>query len=54
MGELLPKGQLAGKPAADQLPVTRHSAQSDQRQTERTSQHQKLPQKPIGGPAEAC
>ena len=31
MGELLPKGQLAGEPAADQRPVALvHQAQSEQ------------------------
>ena len=47
MGELLPKGQLAVEPAADQRPVA--LVRPNQRAITR-----KLPKKTIGDPAEAC
>ena len=56
MGELLPKGQLAVEPAADQhLVALVHSAQSDQ-PSDRTNEAspENSPKNPIGDPAEAC
>ena len=56
MGELLPKGQQALEPAADQrLVALVHSAQSDQ-PSDRTNEAsaENSPKNPIGDPAEAC
>ena len=56
MGELLPKGQLAVEPAADQRPVALvHPAQSEQ-PSDRTNEPspENSPKKTIGDPAEAC